>query len=141
MKRTELISKIREVSISGKTYEEYVEAVADRLLSEGDMSNKQIVEERYEISEIISNSFDHNGEKWDASDFEWSAHCVQVAGYRKSSDVAREILEEIEHTARAVVILLKFEKDEEIRNTKTECYTDLIGYIADLKKKYTEEGK
>jgi hypothetical protein len=35
MTKNELISKIREVSISGKTYEEYVEAVADRLLSEG----------------------------------------------------------------------------------------------------------
>ena len=37
MNRTELISKIREVSISGKTYEEYVEAVADRLLAEGEL--------------------------------------------------------------------------------------------------------
>ncbi len=35
MKRAELISKIREVSISGKTYEEYVEAVASRLYIEG----------------------------------------------------------------------------------------------------------
>jgi Zn finger protein HypA/HybF involved in hydrogenase expression len=35
MKRAELISMIREVSISGKTYEEYVEAVADRLYIEG----------------------------------------------------------------------------------------------------------
>lgn len=35
MKRKELISIIREVAISGKTYEEYVEAVADRLYIEG----------------------------------------------------------------------------------------------------------
>lgn len=35
MNRKELISKIREVSISGKTYEEYVEAVASRLYIEG----------------------------------------------------------------------------------------------------------
>lgn len=35
MNRAELISKIREVSISGKTYEEYVEAVASRLYIEG----------------------------------------------------------------------------------------------------------
>ena len=96
MSKQKLIDTIRAVPISGRTYEEYVEAVADRLLAEGDMSNKQIAEERYEISEIISNSFDHNGEKWDASDFEWSAHCVQVAGYRKSEEVAREIFEEIE---------------------------------------------
>jgi hypothetical protein len=62
-----------------------------------------------------------------------------VVHYRKSSEVAREIFEEIEHTARAAIILLKFEKDEKIRNAKIECYTDLIGYIAELKKKYTEE--
>jgi hypothetical protein len=61
------------------------------------------------------------------------------AGYRKASEIAEEIFAEIEHTARAAIILLKFEKDEKLRNTKTECYTDLIGYIAELKKKYTEE--
>jgi hypothetical protein len=60
------------------------------------------------------------------------------AGYRKASDVAEEIFAEIEHTARAAIILLKFEKDEKLRNTKTECYEDLLGYIAELKKKYTE---
>ena len=53
-----------------------------------------------------------------------------------ASNMAREIFAEIEHTARAAIILLKFEKDEEIHNIKTECYTDLIGYIAELKKKY-----
>lgn len=37
MKRAELISTIRAVPISGKTYEEYVEAVADRLLAEGEL--------------------------------------------------------------------------------------------------------
>lgn len=42
--------------------------------------------ERNEIAEIIASSFDHNGEKWDASDFEWSAHRVQMAGYRKQSE-------------------------------------------------------
>lgn len=64
------------------------------------------------------------------------AELLNAEGYRKASDVAREIFAEIEHTARSAVILLKFEKNEEIRNTKTECYTDLIGYIAELKKEY-----
>ena len=58
--------------------------------------NKQIEFERNEISEILAQNFELNGEKWDASDFEWSAHCVQMAGYRKASEVAREIFEEIE---------------------------------------------
>ena len=35
----------------------------------------------------------------------------------------------------------KFEKDEKIRNSKTECYTDLIDYISELKKEYTEVEK
>ena len=55
-----------------------------------------------------------------------------------ASEVAREIFEEIEHTARAAIILLKFERNENIKNIKTEYYTDLIGYIAELKKKYME---
>ena len=59
-------------------------------------------------------------------------------GYRKSSDVAREIFEEIENVARSAIILLKFERNKNIQNIKTECYQDLIGYIAELKKKYTE---
>ena len=66
------------------------------------------------------------------------AEVLVDAGYRKSSEVAEEIFAEIEHTARAAIILLKFEKNEKLRNIKTECYTDLIGYIAELKKKYTE---
>lgn len=60
-------------------------------------------------------------------------------GYRKSSEVAREIIDEIECTARAVLIILKLERDEAIRNIKTECYADLLGYLAELKKKYTVE--
>ena len=51
------------------------------------MNEQEKIEfERNEIAEIIANSFDHNGEKWDASDFEWSALCVQMAGYRKQVD-------------------------------------------------------
>lgn len=70
---------------------------------------------------------------------EIASRMLYAKGYRKASEVAEKIFEEIEHTAKAAIILLKFEKDEEIRNIKTECYTDLIGYIAELKKKYTQE--
>ena len=45
---------------------------------------KQIEFERNEIAEIIAQNFDLNHEeKWDASDFEWSAHCLQMAGFHK----------------------------------------------------------
>ena len=64
---------------------------------------------------------------------------VEKEGYRKTADVAMEIFDEIEHPARAAIILLKFEKDEKIRNAKIKCYKDLIGYIAELKKKYIEQ--
>lgn len=43
----------------------------------------QIEFERNEISEIIANNFRLNDEKYDASDFEWSAHCLQMAGFHK----------------------------------------------------------
>jgi hypothetical protein len=54
MKRKELISMIREASISGKTYEEYVEAVADRLLSDGGLL--LISDAKSNNSEVKSNN-------------------------------------------------------------------------------------
>jgi len=47
--------------------------------------NNPIEFERNEMAEIIASSFDLNGEKWDASDFEWAAHCLQMEGYHKQS--------------------------------------------------------
>ena len=62
------------------------------------------------------------------------------AGYAQGRhEVAREIFEEIEHTAKSALILLKFERDEDIRTIKSECYEDLLGYIAELKKKWEVE--
>ena len=43
MMRQKLIETIRAVPISGRTYEEYVEAVADRLLAEGDIGTTKFV--------------------------------------------------------------------------------------------------
>ena len=48
--------------------------------------SKEIEFERSEMAEIIASSFDHNGEKWDASDFEWSAHQLQQAGFHRQSE-------------------------------------------------------
>ncbi len=48
---------------------------------------KQIEYERNEIAKIIAHNFKYNDEKYDASDFEWSAHCVQMEGYRKQSEI------------------------------------------------------
>lgn len=46
--------------------------------------------ERNEISEILSKHFLLNDEKYDASDFEWAAYQLQLAGFhRQPKDVVR----------------------------------------------------
>ena len=50
------------------------------------MKEKQIEEERWEIAKIMADNFHINGEGWDDSDFEWTALCLQMEGYRKQSD-------------------------------------------------------
>ena len=44
-----------------------------------------MIAERYEIAKIIADN-SPMGTQYDASDFEWAAHSVQVAGYRKLSE-------------------------------------------------------
>lgn len=62
-------------------------------------------------------------------------------GYRKSTDVAREIFEEIEKTAKdAIRFCERYSVIPMLREAKVSCYKDLLGYIAELKKKYESEG-
>lgn len=49
-------------------------------------SNNEIASERYEIAEILAQNFRLNDEQYDASDFEWAAHCLLEAGCRKQSE-------------------------------------------------------
>ena len=62
-------------------------------------------------------------------------------GYGKKSEVAREIFEEIENTIRAALKLVDYSYKHNIKEKqcKKECYEDFLGYVAELKKKYTEE--
>jgi rubrerythrin len=46
---------------------------------------KQIDKERWDIAKIMADNFHINGEGFDESDFEWTAHCLQMEGYRKQS--------------------------------------------------------
>lgn len=63
------------------------------------------------------------------------------ANYRKSTDVAREIFEEIEKTAKdAIRFCERYSVVPMLREAKVSCYKDLLGYIAELKKKYESEG-
>lgn len=50
------------------------------------MSKEQQIEERYEMAEIIAKHSHFRDETWDASDYEWAAHCLQEAGYRRQSE-------------------------------------------------------
>ena len=91
---------------------------------------QQIELERWEMAESLAKNFHINGEGWDASDFEWAAHC-QEEGYRKASYVAREIFDDIER----LMFAYRFFTLEGVYYHK-----DLKDALADLKKKYESEG-
>ncbi len=62
-------------------------------------------------------------------------------GYRKVSDVAREIFAEIEETVKkAIRVCDRYAVIPMLREAKMSCYKDLLGYIEKLKKKYGSEG-
>ena len=75
----------------------------------------------------------------------WYAKELYAAGYRKSTDLAREIFEEIEARLRQLADESKMLRDKEISlGEKTQLNGEWIGVrlalrdIAELKKKYTE---
>jgi hypothetical protein len=63
---------------------------------------KQIEYERNEMAEIIAQNFRLNEERYNASEFEWSAHCLQMAGYRKQEWIS---VEERLPTCRELVLV------------------------------------
>ena len=63
------------------------------------------------------------------------------AGYRKASEVAREIFEEIEEGIKSAVAALQFENSIIYRMVKHETYSSLMRFIKTIEEKYTEEGK
>ena len=74
---------------------------------------------------------------------------LYTAGYRKASDVAREIFEEIEEEITAALksyykVLPQLEFSNELYNRvqgKVDALRGVEGFVAELKKKYTEGGK
>ena len=98
--KDKLITEIRAVPIAGKTYEEYVDAVADRLVEKG---------------------------------------------YRKASEVAREIFEEIEN---ALELLQKAVREgrkndsikyQQLHDGRILSIEAIKYFIAEFKKKYIGE--
>ena len=77
------------------------------------------------------------------------AEILYNAGYRKASDVAREIFEEIEQEIAAALksnykVLPQVIDSYEIYHTvkgKISALCGIDGFIAELKKKYESEGK
>ena len=59
------------------------------------------------------------------------------------AEVAMEILDEIEKTLRWTLTLvgLSYKHNFKEIQCRKECYEDFLGYIAELKKKYTEGDK
>ena len=75
------------------------------------------------------------------------AEFLTELGYRKTSDVAREIFEEIEKQIEEALksnykVLPQLEFSNELYNSvrgKIDALRGIEGFIAELKKKYTEE--
>lgn len=62
-------------------------------------------------------------------------------GYRKASEVAKEIFEEIEEGVKAAVAALQFDSNPIHRNVKHETYSSLMRFVKTIENKYTEEEK
>ena len=119
--------------MSGEKQIEEIKKVLNECCNRYDAQGNHIGNKCYECEEWSDNNYcccSYNTKE---------ATALYNAGYRKASEVARKIFEDIERTTRAALILLKFQRDEDIRTIKIECYADILGYIAELKKKYTEE--
>ena len=72
---------------------------------------KQMIdEERWTIAKILAENFHVNGEGWDESDFEWTAHCLQMAGFHKQSEVIKEFVEKLYAEFRMYGATDKFNK-------------------------------
>ena len=72
---------------------------------------KQMIdEERWAIAKIMADNFHINGEGWDESDFEWTAHCLQMAGFHKQSEVIKEFVEKLYAEFRMYGATDKFNK-------------------------------
>ena len=61
------------------------------------------------------------------------------AGYRKASEVAREIFEVIEEGIEAAVYALQFNNNPIHRNAKHEAYSSLMCFIKTIEEEYTED--
>ena len=119
--KDKLITEIRAVPIAGKTYEEYVEAVADRL-----------VEKDYR------KIYDDNAKQCVC----YLLGCQE--GEKIKQQVAREIIETFRTEIRAEIERnekLFAEDEDDFYEGRNDAYRTAINCLAELKKKYTEDKK
>jgi hypothetical protein len=72
----------------------------------------------------------------------WYATAFYKAGYRKASDVAREIFEEFRNAMRAEIARneeLFAEDEDDFYEGRNDAFRTAINCLAELKKKYTGE--
>jgi hypothetical protein len=84
----------------------------------------------------IADGCEYADEQHIRDDCEYFAHSADVV---PKSEVVK-VLDEIEKTIRGALVLICFSykhNQKEIQ-CKKECYEDFLGYVAELKKKYTE---
>lgn len=102
--------------------------------------NNRIEEIKKDLIEI----FDEEYSKRNLITPQFTAEHLIAKGYRKQSEVAREIFEEIEkEVASKIPMKIQLFKDDRdfeggFINGKTDALFDVLVLIAELKKKYTE---
>ena len=104
--------------------------------------DKQIEEMAKAITEKQEAGWEYvNGSEYttDVFNHELAEHLYN-RGYRKSTDVAREIFDEIEDAIEVAVSTLQFENNPIHRKIKHEIYSSLMGFIKTfIEKKYMED--
>lgn len=94
------------------------------------MSRENQIEEMANDLYTCHDEYARDGDDW-VTDYNSTAKNLYNKGYRKASDVAKEIFEEIDN-------ILDYLK---IFNSCDDILNAIVYRIAKIKKKYTEEGK
>lgn len=98
------------------------------------MSEEKQIEE---MARIIAKA---NGNEQDAAYYRPDATDLYNTGYRKASEVALKVIDEIEKTFKDCLWFLENHPSDYPRmdRTKINVYKDNLLHLAELKKKYTE---
>ena len=121
------------------------------------MKDKQIeemtialTESQHEFDKAWHECLQNNGKRPERENVFYAKYLIEKKGYRKASDVVKEILADIEKEIElALDCNYKVKRDAQNDNDtlvtyvegKIDCLRGLLGFIAELKKKYESEGE